>query len=65
MASLKSAINAMCKTCIYDKAEAGTWREQVENCQVTSCALWEVRPKTAATIAASRKPRKQFVLEPA
>lgn len=65
MASLKQAINNMCKTCIYDKAEPGTWREQVENCSVTKCELYEVRPMTGATINANRKPRKQFVLETA
>lgn len=65
MASLKAAVNLMCKQCIYDKAEPGTWREQAENCQAKTCALWEVRPRTAATIAANRKPRKKFDLEPA
>lgn len=65
MASLKAAINAMCKQCIYDKAEPGTWRDQVENCQAVTCALYEVRPMTGATINANRKPRKRFELEPA
>lgn len=65
MASLKAAINNMCKQCIYDKAEPGTWREQAENCKATSCALYEVRPMTSATINANRKPRKKFELEPA
>lgn len=65
MASLKSAINAYCKTCVYDQSSPGTWREQVENCGVTKCELYEVRPRTAATIAANRKPRgsKSFELE--
>ena len=66
MASLKTAVNAMCKSCCYDKAEAGSWREQVENCHITKCPLWEVRPLSVATTNANRKPRtKKFTLIPA
>lgn len=42
--SLRKAINDNCKECTYDDAEPGTWRQQVENCTVTSCKLWPVRP---------------------
>jgi hypothetical protein len=43
--SLREAINAKCKECIYDpKAEAGTWRQQVEACTSKTCPLFEVRP---------------------
>jgi hypothetical protein len=43
--SLRSAINAHCKSCIYDpKSGLGTWRQQVEGCQIQRCALWPVRP---------------------
>lgn len=62
MASLKAAVNAYCKSCVYDQAEPGTWREQVENCGVTACELYAVRPMTGATINANRKPRKKFEL---
>lgn len=66
MASLKTAVNEMCKSCCYDKAEPGSWREQVEACGIVKCPLWEVRPKSIATIAANRKPRaKSFTLIPA
>lgn len=57
MASLKKAIEAKCKDCTYDPETNGTWRDQTEQCQVTSCALWEVRPKTMATINMHRKTR--------
>lgn len=57
MASLKKCIQEHCKTCTYDASVAGTWREQVENCTVQSCALWPVRPMTMSTINANRKPR--------
>lgn len=44
--SLRAAINANCKDCIYDGAESGSWRKQVENCTITACSLHPVRPKT-------------------
>jgi hypothetical protein len=57
MASLKKAVEAKCKDCTYDQAAPGTWREQVEQCRVTKCALWPVRPMTVATITLQRKTR--------
>lgn len=57
MASLKKAIGMKCKDCIYDHTQAGSWRQQVENCEIPSCALWEVRPRTIATVNANRKPK--------
>ena len=55
MASLKKCVEAKCKDCTYDHAAPGTWREQVEQCTVTRCPLWVVRPMTVATINANRK----------
>jgi hypothetical protein len=55
MASLKKCIEEKCKDCTYDKADDGTWRDQVERCNVRSCALWPVRPLTVATINLIRK----------
>ena len=43
--SLRKPINQYCKSCTYDSAVAGTWRAQVGNCTVTSCPLWNVRPR--------------------
>ena len=40
----KQAINANCKDCIYDPVSAGTWRQQVAACPVTTCALYDWRP---------------------
>lgn len=54
MASLKKAIEQKCKDCTYDQAAPGTWREQVELCRVTSCALHPVRPMTSTTINVRR-----------
>lgn len=40
----KQSINKNCKDCIYDSVSAGTWRQQVEACPVTTCALYDWRP---------------------
>ena len=43
--SLRSAINAKCKDCIYDPiAEGGAWRQQVTECSSSTCPLFDVRP---------------------
>ena len=44
--SLRKAINAMCKSCVYDIKASGTWRQQVLLCSVKKCDLYEVRPTT-------------------
>ena len=43
---MRAAINAFCKSCIYDPKwqGGGTWRKQVENCTSTDCPLYEYRP---------------------
>lgn len=47
--SLRSAIDAKCRQCIYDPQPGnGTWRQQVEDCTATECALYEVRPTSVA-----------------
>jgi len=45
--SLRKAVNAKCKDCIYDNLAPGTWRQQVTLCTVNMCPLWEVRPRAA------------------
>lgn len=42
--SLRAAINANCRDCVYDPSNGGTWRQQVENCAVKACSLYPVRP---------------------
>ena len=42
----QQAINAKCKDCIYDPEDVGTWRQQVERCELTACSLWQYRPKS-------------------
>lgn len=43
---LRPAVNAFCKSCIYDKSAGnGSWRQQVANCRSFSCPLYNVRPR--------------------
>jgi hypothetical protein len=42
--SMRAAINAFCKGCIYDQHQPGTWRQQVEACTSYRCALYQFRP---------------------
>ena len=41
---LRVRIDMMCKSCIYDPLGEGNWRQQVGNCTVTTCPLYDVRP---------------------
>lgn len=40
----QGAIDAFCKSCIWDNEEEGTWRQQVKACEIQSCALHPYRP---------------------
>ena len=42
----QQAINAKCKDCIFDEYAEGTWRMQVEQCELTACSLHLYRPKS-------------------
>ena len=42
----QKAIDAKCCDCIYDELADGTWRMQVEQCELTDCALHPYRPKS-------------------
>lgn len=43
--SLRDALNAFCRQCIYDpKSGLGTWREQVGACTARTCPLYAARP---------------------
>lgn len=45
--SAQKAIFNFCKGCIYDPKNGGSWREQVENCTVSKCELYEHRPRSS------------------
>lgn len=42
--SLRKAINAKCRDCIYDPQGVGNWRQQVTGCSSPACPLFLVRP---------------------
>jgi hypothetical protein len=42
--SLRAAINAKCRECIYDPLSAGNWKKQVEACSSATCPLHPLRP---------------------
>ena len=44
--SYRKLIDEKCKDCIYDEYDVGNWRQQTGDCRVTSCPLYEVRPKS-------------------
>lgn len=47
--SLRAAIDAKCKSCIYDPGSGnGAWREQVEACTSSNCPLHPLRPVSGA-----------------
>jgi hypothetical protein len=54
--SMRVAINAMCRACIYDPAAGfGTWRQQVQVCTSLDCPLWEFRPVSSEPLPDSSK----------
>lgn len=44
--SRKQAIDRFCKRCTYDPKDRGSWRKQVEECNITDCPLYSYRPIT-------------------
>ena len=42
--SRQEAINLKCKECAYYEMDQDTWRQQVENCELSGCSLYEYRP---------------------
>ena len=57
---MRAAINAKCKSCIYDPQGKGTWRQQVTACRIVDCPLWELRPQSQGRTSGS----KALVAEP-
>ena len=41
--SLRAAINAKCRDCLYDEQAAGSAAVQIELCACFTCPLWPVR----------------------
>ena len=48
--SLRRAVNAYCRSCIYDPGDIGTAAQQIACCIVTECPLYPFRPITTKAI---------------
>jgi len=51
--SMRNRIDENCRQCIYDNGAAGTWRQQVTLCPVTSCTFHDIRPISKSAIPES------------
>jgi hypothetical protein len=48
--SLRAAINAFCRQCLYSPDEPGAWRQQITGCTSYKCPLYPVRPTSKAVL---------------
>ena len=55
--SLRGAINAFCRHCLYSPDEPGRWREQTTACTSYKCPLYAVRPTTKGGKTATLEPQ--------
>jgi hypothetical protein len=62
--SMRAAINAKCKDCIYDSCAPGNWRQQVEACTITGCSLHPYRPKSKSLAGRESSVQKTADLAP-
>jgi hypothetical protein len=62
--SMRAAINAKCKDCIYDSCAPGNWRQQVQACTISTCSLWAYRPKSSAGKSEASSVQKTADLAP-
>ena len=51
--SLRKAINAKCKQCVYDAMDVGTAAQQIAACICRDCPLHKVRPITTKQLPVS------------
>ena len=51
--SLRKAINAKCKQCVYDPMDVGTAAQQIAACICRDCPLHKVRPITTKQLPLS------------
>ena len=51
--SLRKAINAKCKQCVYDPMDVGTAAQQIAACICSDCPLHPVRPITTKQLPVS------------
>ncbi|MHC4346124.1 MAG: hypothetical protein ACYSUP_15735 [Planctomycetota bacterium] len=48
--SRTQAIEQNCRSCVYDPANDGTWRQQTTLCSCHDCFLWHWRPVSASDL---------------
>ena len=60
--SLRAAVNAKCKECIYDSKSEGTWRKQVEECTSRLCPLYKERPRQIRNSSKKSKSTNMMVV---
>ena len=51
MMTRQKAIEAMCRECCFDELDDGTWRMQVERCELTDCPLYQYRPQSRSKVS--------------
>ena len=57
--SMRKAIDQFCRECNYDPLDHGTWRAQIESCQMSACPLYGFRPLTEDSTKKRAKQRKE------
>lgn len=60
---LRSAVDSMCRECIYDPLDRGTCWQQVACCTSSSCPLFSVRPVKCTQIPISLLEHWRICLE--
>jgi hypothetical protein len=57
--SLRRAINAKCKDCIWDPLSGGgSWLAQVGACPAVTCPLHPVRPRSKPRVRVRQEPSR-------
>ena len=60
---MRPIIDMMCKQCIYDPNDKGSWRDQVQRCTMPECSLYDVRPLPGGGHAGGGSLRKRIDLQ--
>jgi len=61
MSSLRQAINAKCRECIFDRHGEGNWKQQVTACSSTRCPLYTVRPTSLSVEKTANLPPESML----
>ena len=61
--SLRNAIYLKCMDCIYDPEVEGGWKQQVSQCELTACPLWEYRPHPRTSSQSPKMTSNQCTFE--